>query len=163
MAFDFIMALHHFAQEQFDGKSLCCDCRKTVQYTHELTWAWWLNCKFWGSQVLVPLQPPRRDLGKALHSQLSVALRRVNSDTVSLLYSRERLGVVVVVDLKRRYRHFRNEWMNVKFWGWTPTNQKRVGCKQLLGQDSLLACLSSNQSQRVNSSMALLRKSRFAD
>ena len=37
------------------------------------------------SQVRIPLQLPRRDLGKILHSQLTVALRLVNSDTVSML------------------------------------------------------------------------------
>ena|SRR6218665_101502 len=37
-----------------------------------------------GSRVRIPLKPPRRDLGQVLHLQLPVALRRVNSDTVSL-------------------------------------------------------------------------------
>ena len=38
-----------------------------------------------GSQVRIPLQPPRRDLVQVLHSQLRIALRCVNSDTVSML------------------------------------------------------------------------------
>src|SRR6218665_2583169 len=39
-----------------------------------------------GLQVRIPLQPPRRDLGQALHSQLPVALwLRVNFNTVSIL------------------------------------------------------------------------------
>src|SRR6218665_1818440 len=39
------------------------------------------------SQVRIPLQLPRRDLGQVLHSQLPVALRSVNSNTVSMLWS----------------------------------------------------------------------------
>ena len=49
---------------------------------------------------------------KVLHLQLPVALRRVNSDSVNC-YGRERLRVVV--NLKRRYRNIRNEWMNIIF------------------------------------------------
>jgi len=36
-----------------------------------------------GSQARIALQPTRRDLGQVLHLELPVALRRVNSDTVS--------------------------------------------------------------------------------
>jgi len=38
-----------------------------------------------GSQVRIPLHPPRGDLGQVLHSQLPVALRRVNSDSVNAI------------------------------------------------------------------------------
>src|SRR6218665_3610278 len=37
------------------------------------------------SQVRIPLQPPRTDLGQVLHSQLPVVLQCVDSDTVSML------------------------------------------------------------------------------
>ena len=44
---------------------------------------WQVRCfAFGGSQVQIPLQPPRMDLGQVLHSQLPVALRHVNSDAV---------------------------------------------------------------------------------
>ena len=39
------------------------------------------------SQVRISLQPTRKDLWQVLHSQLPVALRRFNSNTVAMLYS----------------------------------------------------------------------------
>src|SRR6218665_1012733 len=39
------------------------------------------------SQAQIPLQSPRRDLAVVLYSQLPVALRRVNSNTVYMLYT----------------------------------------------------------------------------
>ena len=51
---------------------------------------WCLSGRVWclasgGLQVQISLYPPFRDLGQVLHSQLSVALRRIYSDTVSIL------------------------------------------------------------------------------
>ena len=59
----------------------------------EICGAWWLSGRVrylasGGSQVQIPLWPPRRDLGQVLYSQLPVVLRRVSSDTVSMLQSR---------------------------------------------------------------------------
>src|SRR6218665_509281 len=48
--------------------------------------AHWLR-RHRSSWVQMVLWPPRGDLGQVLHLQLPVALRRVNSDTVSLLWS----------------------------------------------------------------------------
>src|SRR6218665_1600326 len=39
-----------------------------------------------GSWVRIPLYPPRRDLGQVLNLQLPVALRHVNSYTVSITF-----------------------------------------------------------------------------
>src|SRR6218665_472811 len=55
-----------------------------------LTLPWWLSGRVRclpsrGSKVRIPLVPPRRDVGKVLHLQLPIALRRVNSNTVSML------------------------------------------------------------------------------
>ena len=60
-----------------------------------------------GSWVRIPLYPTLRGFGKVIHLQLPVALRRVNSDTVSIVVvgsASERLvlsGVVVSIE---RYR-----------------------------------------------------------
>ena len=44
---------------------------------------WYVWCPtFGGTQVQIPLQPPLRGLGQVLHSQLPVALQRVNSDAI---------------------------------------------------------------------------------
>jgi len=56
-----------------------------TQYTFSKWMNEWMN--EWmtgGSRVRIPLLPPRRGLGQALHLQLPTALRRVNSDTVSI-------------------------------------------------------------------------------
>ena len=63
--------------------------RKLTKYI--LCGTWWVSGKFGALcpggelQVRIPLWPPRRDLEQVLHSQLPVALWRVNSDTVLML------------------------------------------------------------------------------
>ena len=55
----------------------------------------------------------KRDHGHVLHSPLPVALRRVNSYTVGLHVSMLLTGRLwLVVNLKRRHRNIRNNWMN---------------------------------------------------
>src|SRR6218665_1277660 len=62
---------------------------KTSQNTPMMAYLGRLSGKFGAlhPEGRIPLQPPRRDLGQVLHSQLPVELRHANTDTVSVLQS----------------------------------------------------------------------------
>ena len=72
-------------QEQMMMMMYTYMCHVMLSCMHKNTDVFMYVCIYGGLQVRIPLQPPCRDLGQVLHSQLPVALRRVNSDTVSML------------------------------------------------------------------------------
>ena len=80
------------------------DYRKAA-YT--MSFQWWLSGRF-GALLLEGHgfdfhQLPRRDLGQVLHSQLHVALRCVNSDTVSMLQLRASLSSSGLEEVLQKY------------------------------------------------------------